>query len=66
VREADTVDTDGPGDPRFTVRLAIDVAHVITQHGYDELNGGQVVEPQGHIFHLLHGDPEGHCQGGRA
>jgi hypothetical protein len=25
-------DTDGPGDPRFTVRLAIDVAHVITQH----------------------------------
>jgi len=52
------------GDPRFTVGLAIDVARVLEQHGYEPLNGGQIVELQQHLFHLLHGNPGGDCHGG--
>jgi len=52
------------GDPRFTLKLTLDVARVLEDHGYEELNGGQVVELQFHLAHLLHGDPEGSCQGG--
>lgn len=51
------------GDPRFTVGLALDVARVLERHGYEALNGGQVVELQSHLFLLLHGDPDGSCTG---
>jgi hypothetical protein len=57
---------DGPGDPRFTVGLLVDVGRVIEAHGYDRLNGGQLVELQQHVFHLLHGNPGGDCHGGVA
>ncbi|HET6949924.1 MAG TPA: hypothetical protein VFI47_06105, partial [Acidimicrobiales bacterium] len=56
----------GEGDPRFNVALVIAVARVIEEHGYDPLNGGQVVELQQHLHHLLHGCTEGTCAGGVA
>jgi hypothetical protein len=56
----------GQGDPRFSAGLVVDVAHVIEDHGYDSLNGGQVVELQQHLFHLLHGSADDACIGGVA
>jgi len=52
-------------DPdKFTLKLTLDVARVLEDHGYEPFNGGQVVELQLHLAHLLHGDPAGQCQGG--
>ena len=54
-------------DPALeTVGLVVDVAKVIEQHGYERLNGGQLMELQLHLHHLLHGDAEQQCQGGVA
>jgi hypothetical protein len=57
---------DPPPDPRFTVGLAVDVGRVLVEHGYEPLNGGQMVELQAHLLHFLHGRPEGACVGGVA
>jgi hypothetical protein len=55
---------DPAGDPRFTFGLVVDVSRVIEGHGYPEFNGGQLIELQLHLFHLLHGDPANRCAGG--
>jgi hypothetical protein len=56
------------GDPRFTVGLLVDVARVLEVHGYERPNGGQMVELQAHLLHLLHGADRGddRCYGGPA
>jgi hypothetical protein len=53
-----------PDDPRCTRGLALDVTNVLEEHGYEPVNGGQFVELQQHLFHFLHGDPAGRCDGG--
>jgi hypothetical protein len=54
------------GSGRFTMGLALDVAQVLTEHGFDELNAGQVVELQQHLYHFLYGEPDSGCMGGVA
>lgn len=54
------------GTSRFTYGLVIDVARVITEHGYGELSARGHVELQQHLFHFLHGTDRGdeRCYGG--
>jgi hypothetical protein len=54
------------GTDRFTMGLVIDVAKVLTAHGYGPFEGGRPhVELQQHLLHLLHGEPDGRCTGQR-
>jgi hypothetical protein len=46
--------------------LVLDVAQVIEDHGYPALNDAQLDELRLHLHHLLHGEPDGQCQGGAA
>ena len=57
-------DDETTGDARFTIGLTLDVARVIEYHGYEQFNGGGIIELQLHLLHLLHGNPEGSCSGG--
>jgi hypothetical protein len=42
------------GDPRFTFGLLVDVAEVLTRHGYPELQPADLVELQQCLFRLLY------------
>jgi hypothetical protein len=61
--------TDRPapqGTDRFTVGLVIEVAKVLTAHGYGPFEGGRpYVELQQHLLHYLHGEPDDRCTGRR-
>ena len=54
--------TDQAAERRFTFGLLIDVAKVLEAHGYEALDGRQLVELQQHLLHLLHGGSE-RCTG---
>ena len=41
-------------DPRFTFGLIVDVAEVLTRHGYPELKPADLVELQQCLFRLLY------------
>jgi hypothetical protein len=61
-----TTTEQAAADPRFTLGLALDVARVLGQHGYDGIStdGHAVMELQAHLFHFLHGRAGRECMGG--
>jgi hypothetical protein len=49
-------------DPRFTLGLTVDVAEVLTQHGYPTLTGVDFVELQQTLFRFLYRQDATHAE----
>lgn len=54
------VERPAAADPRFTFGLAMDVARVLTDHGYPDINdaasGTDLVELQQALFRFIYGE----------